>query len=144
MRNKGTIVSSYELFMDDATFIGMCDYMPPFCHGGNWRATYMQRMKALFVGDYNNQRSKHPRTGLPADFFEDVLASYPDAPVEEQRTQKIDLHPMGIILLQLAMRFGLEADVLSLLQDFAARLMSHGNDDAHDLMISWLDICGAM
>lgn len=134
-----------DMFLDDGTFFGMCDYMPPFCHGGGvWRRTYIQHMNALFVGA-NTERSKHPRAGVGLEFFEAVLETYPNIPIEEHRETKIDLHPLGIVLLQLVERFRSELTQTASynMLAFAMQLMVHGNDDAASLLMSWLDLCAA-
>ena len=139
-----TAISSEEMFIEDGMFFGMCDYMPPFCHGYVWQRTYMQHMNALFVGA-NNQRSKHPRAGVGIEFFESVLKTYPNIPLEEHRAKKIDLHPLGIVLLQLLERFGSELSQTTShgMLEFAMQLMVHENENAASLLMSWLDLCVA-
>lgn len=105
-------INSIKEFQDDPDehFMGMINYMPPFCqYIGNKNdvlVDYSKRMNTLF----NSKHSRHPQVWIPEnekkDFFKQIAESYKIKGVIDQSNKfKIDLHPIGIILLQLLFYF---------------------------------------
>jgi serine/threonine protein kinase len=108
-------IDDIKEFQDDPDehFMGMINYMPPFCqYNGNKHDVtidYTSRMNALF-NSYNNKTSRHPQIWIPENeqgtFFKQIAESYKIKGLIDQSNKfKIDLHPIGIILLQLLFYF---------------------------------------
>ena len=111
------------------SFEGMVDYMPPFCHfmdnKNSLKDNYCKKMNCIFKTNLN--KSKHPP--IKSDInFEDVVNTY-DLETDQKKKQEItnnvfqiDLHPIGIIILQLIKAFNIDVDK-SELSEFAQYLM---------------------
>jgi serine/threonine protein kinase len=132
IKNDICIVGDYGLITkneDDIginkVFMGMVDYMPPFCHftegiNSSPYDSYKKRMKSLFTGDLNSKRSQAPIKQMNEDFFDKICETYKNNNIINK--YKIDLHPIGIMILQLLYRFDLDDKKL---EDFAIKLMSN-------------------
>lgn len=144
------VVADYGLVTkveDDDTssnspFSGMYDYMPPFCHyennGNDDITNYTKRMVYFFVMDNKKDVSrKHPSTSVSAAFFEGVAETYRG--VDKPNKFKMDMHPIGIILLQLVHR--LDSSKLDVFHLFAKELMScNGFKTTHEALVALSNI----
>lgn len=123
-------------------FEGMCDYMPPFCHFSGFgddkktRENYAIRMQSLFFNI--NTPSKHPTVVLLKRkstnvqstnnvtnsqkrlVSSQILDTYKDGDINKY---KIDLHPLGIVILQLVKVTYMTQDLKNLYIEFALKLM---------------------
>ena len=117
-------------------FTGIPDFMPPFCHfeknNKSYNDNYINRMNCFFVPK-DDEQSKYPRTYVSTKFFQQVNDTYKMESNKSSTTKhssidisnlafKIDLHPTGIILLQLLHFFEISID--HYLYKFAKKLMS--------------------
>lgn len=108
-----TKMSDIETPVDKHNFMGLVDYMPPFCHYTGIKdpgENYAARMNHIFFGTIDNPKTKHPKLyvqqGGLSDFIAEILESYYYPKTLQSRTKKenlakIDLHPLGIVILQL-------------------------------------------
>lgn len=95
-------------------FQGLVDFTPPFCHGDEDDSKekaiekYTKRMNALFSHKSLNEKSKYPRSLVGSDFFYDVAISYNIQTIDVHNNvdmkKKIDMHALGIVILQLVAR----------------------------------------
>lgn len=142
------VLSDYGMMMSrsadrtnaESEFLGMPDYMPPFCHyldnGWSYLDNYTKRMNAIFFVE-DGRPSKHPRA-YPVDrIVDEVVETYKNPNPPNQF--KIDLHPLGIVLLQLCKRANsLTPEQLEYYVDFAKTLMSYdGFQNAIDALKNW-------
>lgn len=136
---KRIVLADYGMLCkvtDDKTasnveFEGMTDFMPPFCHynGNNQtsEANYAKSVAFLFFGD--DDRSKHPYAMLAdrdnkAVFLNEVVKSYTESSDKDNNVKyKLDLHPLGIVLLQLLKRAHITDNDSYYM--FARKLMMH-------------------
>lgn len=104
-------------------FRGMINFMPPFCHlGGNFRSKYLGYMEGICAG---SDESEHARTSMDLKFFTDISDSYAAerATASKQDVFKLDLHPIGVIILQLVHFFGISGEGFEGYTTFAKKLM---------------------
>lgn len=151
--NNDIVLADYGLLLpiekDDTTpydnFFGMSDYMPPFCHYVDndrpYNENYKKRMLAIFFGN-PEVASSQPRGSqlITEKHIDDIINSYDDKNLNKF---KIDLHPIGIVLLQLCHRFKIEDDKYI---SFALKLMTNnthgGFINAKDAYESWQTMKG--
>jgi serine/threonine protein kinase len=111
-------------------FIGMEDYMPPFCHFTgihDARTNYKQRMRHIFFTD-EAASTKHPRAyHTNANVVQTICSSYPDDLTDATKF-KIDLHPLGLVILQVLNKVNITDNIRQQYYDFAIELMSWGSN----------------
>jgi serine/threonine protein kinase len=134
------VVADYGMMTaksDDTTspttdFYGNMDYMPPFCHFVANNKTpydnYLRGNRSRFLTNTNG-RSKYPSVGT--DVFEEIVATYQQASPNTFQKEKMDLHPIGIIILQLLTRFQLQSAPLT---DLAKDLMKNNTLTAKEAL----------
>ena len=115
-------------------FIGMEDYMPPFCHFTgihDARTNYKQRMRHIFFT--HAKATKHPRAYHTnanvvdvVDVVDAICSSYPDDLTNAKF--KIDLHPLGLVILQVLNKVNITDNIRQQYYDFAIELMSWGSN----------------
>lgn len=150
IKDNIAIVGDYGLITDNEddiginkVFMGMVDYMPPFCHftkgiiNSSPYDSYKKRMESLFTGNLDGKRSQPPIKKMDKGFFDKICESYKHNTINKY---KIDLHPIGIMILQLLYRFDLNDNNL---ENFAIQLISNnGFESAEDAFDRFTSMTG--
>lgn len=143
-----TKMDSINDFNHENLFDRMFDYMPPFCqyNGNNSDVTtdYIKRMNCIFISSCKGscKATKHPPVLIPDnnenEFFRKIAASYKINEVLDQSKKiKIDLHPIGIILLQVLYFFKDKIGnntTKAFWQDIAMKLLNNNDATAKSIL----------
>jgi len=110
------------------SFQGMSDYMPPFCHYVDndkpYYDNYKKRMLFIFFRSPDIASSQPKGSQIITEkHIDDIINSYDDKNLNKY---KIDLHPIGIVLLQLCHRFNISDDKYI---SFALKLMMNSSNN---------------
>lgn len=132
--------NEFPYFSPNEHFLGLSDYMPPFCHyiergDINPITNYVSRMNFMF-----KEKIRHAPIFIKSaeSFFENIADTYRNNHVcSQENILKIDLHPTGIILLQLLYFFSenLDQDQIDKLYKIALNCMNNNKFLASDILI---------